>query len=153
MKIDWQESARKGRIASLSILGVLVAFFVWWYVASDYDYSALAGAYAFSRDGVTSKLVLKSDQTFHQEVTKDGRTSIANGTWHRSGEAGVNFSIEFLRVPGAKTFVEEFGKGYGSVEDNEFFGYFEKFLGLYPSLHLYRIGEPQGPVFHKQLFR
>ncbi|HZQ44449.1 MAG TPA: hypothetical protein VFA99_14435 [Acidobacteriaceae bacterium] len=153
MRTDRRQVERKARIASLSFFVALFAFWGWWYVASNYDYSALAGTYAFRGDGVTSKLVLKSDQTFHQQVTIDGRTSTADGTWHRSGEAGVNFSIEFLRVPGAKTFVEEFGKRYGSIEDNEFFGYFEKFLGIYPPLHLYRVGELQGPVFHKQLFR
>ncbi len=100
--------------------------------------------------GVTSKLVLKPDQTFHQELTKDGRTSTANGTWHRSGEASVNFSIEFLRIPGAKTFIEDFGQGYGSTEDNEFFGHFEKILGVYPVLKI--DPDPAGPTFHKVLF-
>jgi hypothetical protein len=139
-----------GTIAGTILVGWML-FVGWWWIASNYDYAALAGTYAFHGDGVTSKLVLRPDQTFHQEVTKDGRTSAADGTWHRSGEAGVNFSIEFLRVPGAKTFVEEFGKGDGSVEDNEFFGDFDKILGIYPTLKIN--ANPPGPTFHKVLFR
>ena len=142
---------RKARIASLSFFGVLFAFCIWWFFASNYDYSALAGTYAFYGEGVSSKLVLNEDQSFHQEVTRSGQTMTANGTWSRFGEAGVNFSIQFLRVPGAKTFVENFGKGYGSMEDNEFFGHFEKVLGLYPILKI--DGNPPEPTFHKVLFR
>ena len=132
-------------------LFAVVLFFGWWWIASNYDYSALAGTYSFSGQGVTSKLVLKSDQTFLQEVTQGGHTQTASGTWHRSGEAGVNFSIEFLRVPGAKMPVEEQGRGDGTIEDHEFYGHFNKFLGIYPSLHVN--GAPEGPVFHKKLFR
>ena len=141
---------KSARVAGLVLLG-LVIFLGWWASASNYDYSALAGTYAFHGQGVKSKLVLNADRTFHQEVTKNGQTQTANGTWHRSGEGGVDFSIEFLRVPGARTFLEEFGKGYGSIEDNEFYGHFEKILGIYPILKIN--ANPLGPTFHKVWFR
>ena len=153
MKIDWTEAGRKARIASLTFFGAVIAFWAWWFFAANYDYSMLAGTYVFRGQGVTSRLMLHSDRTFHQEVTQDGHTRTASGTWHRSGEAGVSFSIEFLRVPGGKTFVEEFGKGYGSIEDNVFFGHFEKILGVYPILKINNINaDPPGPTFHKVWF-
>jgi hypothetical protein len=143
---------RKARIASLSFFAVLFAFSVWWLFAANYDYSALAGTYVFRGDGVTSTLLLRKDATFHQTVQQNGQNRQADGQWRRIGEGGVNFSIEFLRVPGAQTFIEQQpGHGDGTVADNEFYGEFKKFLGIYPSLHL--DGEPHGPVFHKKLFR
>lgn len=152
MKIDWQETERKARIASLCFFGVLLAFFIWWFFASNYDYSALAGTYVFRGNGVTSTLLLRKDETFHQVVQQNGQVRQTDGRWRRIGEGGVNFSPEFLRVPGAHTFIEQQpGHGDGTIADSEFYGQFTKFLGLYPSLHL--DGEPQGPVFHKQLFR
>jgi hypothetical protein len=129
------------------VLMVLVLFFGWYLAATDYDYGALAGTYRFRGQGVSSKLVLRLDHTFYQEVTQGGHTITAQGTWRLFGEAHVNFSIEFLRVPGAETSIEEFGKGDGSIEDNEFFGHFEKILGIYPILKIN--ANPPGPTFHK----
>ncbi|HXS13700.1 MAG TPA: hypothetical protein VN734_13410 [Acidobacteriaceae bacterium] len=150
MRIDWRETGRKARIASLSFLTALVAFWVWWFFAAN---SALAGTYEFRGHGATSTLLLRKDATFHQILRQNGQTLQADGSWRRIGEGRVNFSPEFLRVPGAQTFIEEQpGRGGdGSVADNEFYGEFKKFLGIYPSLHL--DGDPDGPVFHKRLFR
>jgi hypothetical protein len=152
MRIDRREVERKARIASLSFFGVLFAFWIWWYFASNYNYGALAGTYVFRGEGVTSTLLLRKDATFHQTLQQKGLIHQADGRWERIGEGGVNFSPEFLRVPGAQTFIEQQpGHGDGTVADNEFYGEFEKFLGIYPSLHL--DPKPDGPVFHKQLFR
>jgi hypothetical protein len=134
--------------SSLALLISFVLLAGWWFIASNYDYDALAGTYVFHGDGVTSTLVLRKDTTFHQTNVAHGVKTQADGQWRRIGEGGVNFSSEFLRVPGAKDYLEELpGQGDGGPEDHQFFGDFSKFLGLYPSLEL-----RGGPVFHKRPF-
>jgi hypothetical protein len=132
------------------IVFVVLALFVGWYwVASDYDYAALAGTYTFSGNGASSALVLKSDRTF-QQLRYDGRVEQANGTWRRIGEGGVAFSAGFLRLPGATTALQEFPDS--SPDDpnaNIFYGHFEKVFGIYPELHLN--ANPPGPTYYKQL--
>jgi hypothetical protein len=128
------------------------ALLVGWYcIAANYDYAALAGAYSFRGDGVASKLLLHKDHSFHQEVVEKGEKKEADGTWHRVGEGGVSFSKEFLRLPGAKTFTEEFGMAYGNAEDSEFCGHFEKVGGVYPILKV-NANEP-GPTLYWKWFR
>ena len=152
MRIDWSKVERKARIASLSLFALLFLSPIWYFFAANYDYRWLAGTYVFRGQGVTSTLLLRKDTTFHQTVTQHGQIQQVEGHWRRIGEGGVNFSEEFLRVPGAQTFEEhQPGQGDGSAADHEFYGEFEKFLGIYPSLHL--DGQPNGPVFHKRLFR
>jgi hypothetical protein len=137
---------------SASVASLLLCALVGWYcIAADYSYAMLAGTYTFSGDGVRSKLLLKPDQTFHQEVWTSTTHESTSGTWRRVGEGGVSFSIEFLRIPGAKTFLEEFGPvGDGTEEDREFFGTFEKIGGVYPRL-LINANPPQ-VIFHRKLF-
>jgi hypothetical protein len=120
-------------------------------VASDYDYGALAGTYSFDENGVASTLVLRPDRSFHQEVVRRGQREVADGNWRRSGMAGVNFSREFLRLPGAKTFTEEFGMSYGNEDDSEFYGHFDKIVGIYPILNLN--ANPPGPTLYWKWFR
>jgi len=126
----------------LAICGVLllpVAFCLWWMVASDYDYAALAGTYVFDGKEETCTLYLRSDRTFVQELSQAGETRRSQGHWHRSGEAGVDFSSEFLRLSGE----EMNGRG-------EAYGWFQKVLGLFPTLDL--APSPGGPRLHKRLF-
>jgi hypothetical protein len=136
---------------AVSILVAFGLFAGWWVIASNYDYDALAGTYVFNDGGVSSTLQLNKDKTFHQEVIANNVRKEANGSWRRVGEGGVNFSIEFLKLPGSRTFFEEFGKGYGGIEDQEYFGHFEKILGVYPILKIN--ANPPGPTFHRVLFR
>src|ERR1039458_1820922 len=126
---------RSAKLAGGTFLAILL-FLGWYYVAANYDYGALAGTYSFHGDDVSSTLLLRSDRSFHQEVLERGQRKVADGSWRRIGEGGVNFSKEFLRIPGAKTFTEEFGESYGNEDDSEFYGNFEKIAGLYPILNL-----------------
>jgi hypothetical protein len=133
------------------ILLPVVLFFGWWYVASNYDYSALAGTYTFRQHDVKVTLTLRRDRTFHQELKTQSGSQRADGTWRRIGAGGVVFSLGFLRVPGAKDYREEFpDRTYGTPEDEEYFGHFEKVLGLYTILKLNP--DPLGPTLYRRIF-
>ena len=87
-------------ILSGSLFLLILSFVVWYVVASDYGDSVATGIYYFDQNGQTSTLALKRDHIFQQELSHEGKVERATGTWHRSGEGGINFSKEFLLVPG-----------------------------------------------------
>jgi hypothetical protein len=58
---------------ALGILLSIILFWVWYSVAADYGYSAVAGTYTLQQSGETSTLVLRPDRSFLQEVTRAGR--------------------------------------------------------------------------------
>ena len=122
------------------VLLLILLFWVWYMVAADYGYRALAGTYVLSRSGETCTLYLRSDRTFVQELNRSGNVEKAQGRWRRYGEAHVSFSPEFIKVPGQET-----------NADGEAHGHFDKALGLLPSFTLAPI--PGGPTFHRRLFR
>ena len=122
---------------------VLILAFLWcWYmVAADYSYRAVSGTYIFHGDGESSTLVLRQDQSFQQDLNRDGRIEHVRGTWRRIGEGGVVFSREFLKVKGQE--VRSDGQADGEIE--------KRFAGFIPSIRF----EPQfsGPTFNRRLFR
>ncbi|MDQ2923956.1 MAG: hypothetical protein M3R43_00080 [Acidobacteriota bacterium] len=139
---------------TFAITFAILALFVAWYsIAANYDYRALADTYLFRGNDETSTLFLKSDGTFQQQFSHDGRVEHATGTWHRSGMAGASFSIGFLRVPGVRTYLENFPDHLdgNADDDNAYYGRFEKVLGVYPLLRMN--ANPPGPTFHKTFFR
>ena len=140
----------RGLKAAAVLIGVFAAFWLWYCIAANYDYDALAGTYTFKGQGVSCKLLLRADQTFHEEVTEAGKTRFADGAWHRSGMSGVDFSLQFIRLPGEKTFVEDHGQGEGGPADLQFYGHFKKVLGIYTELTLNTIYP--GPVLYKNPF-
>jgi len=141
---------RSARAAGITLL-IVAALMCWYVIATGYDYADLAGTYTFSGNGQSSTLVLNSNRTFQQELRHDGKVDHATGIWNRIGEGGVNFSLGFLRIPGAKQYREEFPDHvYGTPEDDEYYGHFEKVLGVYPILKLN--ANPPGPTLHKRLF-
>ena len=126
------------------VVGVLVlvagAFVGWYSIAANYDYGALSGAYTLSQNGEKCTLYLRPDQTFTQELNRGGVAQEAQGRWRRYGQAHVSFSGEFLKVAGQE--LNASGESHGQ---------FDKTLGLFPSLTLAPL--PDGPTFHKKLFR
>jgi hypothetical protein len=126
------------------VVGVLVlvagAFVGWYSIAANYDYGALSGTYTLSQNGEKCTLHLRPDQTFTQEVESGGVAQEAQGRWRRYGQAHVSFSGEFLKVAGQE--LNASGESHGQ---------FDKTLGLFPSLTLAPL--PDGPTFHKKLFR
>jgi hypothetical protein len=110
----------------LGAVVVVIAFALAWFViASDYGDGVTSGTYHLARNGETSILTLNPDHTFKQELNRLGKVQHASGNWHRSGEAGVSFSKEFLEISG-----QEFGA------DGVAYGHIEKKLGLLVSLRL-----------------
>lgn len=127
------------RRLALGILLSIIAFWVWWAVAFNYGYGALAGTYVFHGNGETCTLYLRLDRTFVQELSRSGEIQKSQGSWHRYGESHVSFSNEFLKLSG-----EEMNA------DGQAHGQFEKTLGIFPALVLAPL--PNGPKFHKKLF-
>jgi hypothetical protein len=126
------------------LLGVVLlasGFWCWYMMAADYGYRAVSGTYIFSGDGDSSTLVLRQDQSFQQELNRDGKVDRARGTWRRVGEGGVVFSKEFLKVRGQE--VRSDGQADGEIE--------KRFAGFFPSIRF----EPQfsGPRFNRRLFQ
>jgi hypothetical protein len=121
------------------ILFFIVIFCLWYRIAADYDYGALAGTYVFQGKGETCTLHLRADRTFDEELSRGARVQKSQGLWHRSGEAGVEFSNEFVKLSGEEI------NGQGEAH-----GYFNKSFGIFPTLTL--APEQGGPKFHKKLF-
>jgi hypothetical protein len=124
----------------LWILFAIVLFCAWWYVAFNYGYSALTGTYVFHRSGEVCTLYLRPDRTFVQELSRSGESQKSQGHWHRYGESHVSFSNEFLKLSGEE--MNAAGEAHGE---------FGKTLGIFPFLVLAPL--PDGPRFHKKLFR
>jgi len=120
---------------------ILAFLWCWYMVAADYSYSAVSGTYMFHDDGESSTLVLRRDQSFQQDLNRDGKMAHVRGTWRRIGEGGVVFSKEFLKVKGQE--VRSDGQADGEIE--------KRFPGFFPSIRF----EPQfnGPRFTRRLFQ
>ncbi|WP_213804817.1 hypothetical protein [Granulicella sp. dw_53] len=123
------------------VLMLLVSAFVGWYsIAANYDYGALSGTYTINRNGEQCTLHLRPDQTFTEELKREGvAQQKAEGRWRRYGQAHVSFSGEFLKVSGQE--LNASGEAHGQ---------FDKALGLFLSLTLAPL--PDGPTFRKKLF-
>jgi hypothetical protein len=132
---------RRVLIKAVAAPVLFVAVFCLWYsIASNYDYGALAGTYRFYGEGEKCILYLHADHTFQQEVTRSVETRKSQGTWHRYGESHVSFSGEFQVLPGEN--LNQSGEAHGQ---------FEKVMGLFPTLVLAPL--PDGPRFRRQILR
>lgn len=101
---------------SCGIFLAIALFFLWYSVAADYGYKAVSGTYTFASNEERSTLVLKSDRSFQQELSKHGKVERATGTWRRIGESGVAFSKEFLILSGQEPGAD--GTAYGEFHKN-----------------------------------
>ena len=118
----------------------IILFCAWWYVAFNNDYGALAGTYVFEGNGEKCILYLRQDRTFAQEFHRSGELHKSEGHWHRYGVSHVSFSNEFLKLSGEE--MNAAGEAHGE---------FGKTLGIFTYLVLAPL--PNGPQFHKKLFR
>lgn len=123
------------------VIIVLIALFAVWYsIAANYDYSALAGTYTLKANGETCTLQLHPDGTFVEELGRSGEVQKSEGRWDRYGESHVSFSSEFLKLSGEE--LNAAGQAHGE---------FEKRLGIFPALVLAPV--PDGPTLHRKLLR
>jgi hypothetical protein len=67
------------RVSGGLLLLILVSW-VWYSVAANYDYGAVAGTYSLRRTGEASTLVLKEDRSFQQELIRRGKIERAKGS-------------------------------------------------------------------------
>lgn len=134
-------AVKKFSRAGLLLLITILLFWVWYWRAADYTSNAIAGTYRYAGNGETSTLVLKRDQTFQQELNRGGTSEHAQGTWHRFGESGVDFSKEFVPVAAVKA--ESDGYTRGEVR--------KVFLELVPVIVL-GPDRDNGPTFHRSFF-
>lgn len=139
-------------IAIAGPVSCVVLFWGWYYIAANYDYSALSGTYTAQENSVACVLTLKADATFSEERNNQGKIQHATGTWCRVGEGGVTFSPEFLRLPGQRSYADLPGSDASKHPETppEFSGHFEKILTVYPELMLER--QPNDIVLHRKLF-
>jgi hypothetical protein len=99
----------------IGALVLLVICLVLWYaVASDYGDGVASGTYHFARGDERSTLTLKPDHSFQQELNRQGQAERSEGTWRRSGMAGIEFSKEFLRVSGQE--IHSDGTAFGEMQ-------------------------------------
>src|ERR1039457_2580251 len=109
--------------AICGVLLFIVLFCLWWCVASDNGYGALAGTYLFRGNGERCLLYLGSDRTFRQELSRAGEVKRSQGQWRRYGQAHVSFSHEFMRMAGEE--LNASGEAHGE---------FDRVFGLFPIL-------------------
>jgi len=106
----------------------------------DFSDWKVAGKYVSDSSAVRNSLRLKPDHSFEQEMTINGQTTRANGTWRRFGRAGVAFSNSFL------------GASPAAVVDNNVYGTLDSTFGFI-TLILDSRYDTTPARFHKQLFR
>jgi hypothetical protein len=111
----------------------------WYWEGENFSDGAVSGTYTFQLNGEKSILVLTPDHRFQQELDGPGAVRRAEGSWRVSGEGHIAFSSEFLKVSGEE--MSPAGQAYGQIEN--WFGIVS--ITLAPN--------PDGPRFHKKLFR
>jgi hypothetical protein len=117
----------------------LFTFVVWYVEADNFNDEKISGTYTFHSNSVASTLVLKSDHGFWQQLYDGEGVKRAEGSWRVSGEGHIEFSPEFLSVPGQD--MSFGGQAYGQINNT---------LGL---VSITLAPNQNGPNFRKKLFK
>jgi len=125
-------------VAVILLLTVVLCLF-WYWEGENFSDGAVCGTYTLRQNGEVVTLVLTPDHRFQQELDGPGAVRRAEGSWRVSGEGHIAFSSEFLKVSGEE--MSPAGQAYGQIEN--WFGIVS--ITLAPN--------PDGPRFHKKLFR
>jgi len=125
-------------VAVILLLTVVLGLF-WYWEGENFSDGAVCGTYTLRQNGEVVTLVLTPDHRFQQELDGPGAVRRAEGSWRVSGEGHIAFSSEFLKVSGEE--MSPAGQAYGQIEN--WFGIVS--ITLAPN--------PDGPRFHKKLFR
>ena len=121
---------------------LLVGLFAigWWWMGWDFSDWKVAGKYVSDSSTGHNSIRLKPDHSFEQEMTVDGQTKHASGSWRRFGQAGVAFSNSFL------------GASPAAIADNNVYGMLDSTFG-FVTLTLNPRYDTTSTRFRKQLFR
>jgi hypothetical protein len=127
--------------ASIGVILLLVAALglFWYSEGGNFSDHAVSGTYILQLNDEVSTLVLRPDHSFQQSLDRPGSTRRADGNWRISGEGHIAFSAEFIAVSGEE--MSATGQAYGQVEN---------WFGL---MSIVLAPNPNGPRFHKRLFR
>jgi len=132
------------RMTVLAWLGVIFLFTIvigvfWYWEGENFSVGTVSGTYDLKLSEEASTLVLRPDHSFQQELDSAGIVRRVEGSWRISGEGHIAFSREFLQLSGEE--MSPAGQAYGQIEN--WFGLVS--ITLAPN--------PNGPRFHKRLFR
>ena len=131
---------RTGWLVGCGAILCTAVFWAWYVWLADYGYPAVAGTYTYQGANQKVMLVLFRNRVFHEELTTGDRTERSRGSWERSGEAGVAFSPEFLKLQGQRR-----------AADGHVWGQVRKTLGgLHQSIVFPREDGEDGPVLKKR---
>lgn len=97
-----------------SLIAVFACFVTWFVLASDYGDHVYIGEYHLFNRLERSRLVLRPNHTFFQELIRDSSKQTAEGTWRSSGLGGIAFSKELLVVSGQDLAGD--GTAYGDIK-------------------------------------
>jgi hypothetical protein len=92
----------KNRSRIILTVALIVAAGTWLVAATDYGDRVAVGTYRLSQNGEDSKLVLRTNHTFYQDLRRQSGYQSVEGSWHHLGEGGVAFSKEFLPLAGVE---------------------------------------------------
>ena len=135
--MKWTVAKRIGFVILLPIL----IFWVWYSIAADYGYTVVYGTYSLDNGSEKSTLVLSSNRRFQEEVIRGEKSERAEGSWRRIGQGGIVFSKEFLKLAGQE--LRPTGEADAEVH--------KRYFGLLPWIQF--DPDPEGPSYHKRLFR
>jgi hypothetical protein len=132
------------RMTVVGWLGVIFLFTIvigvfWYWEGENFSVGTVSGTYDLKLSEEASTLVLRPDHSFQQELDSAGIVRRVEGSWRISGEGHIAFSREFLQLSGEE--MSPAGQAYGQIEN--WFGLVS--ITLAPN--------PNGPRFHKRLFR
>jgi hypothetical protein len=144
-KIDKSAIFEREKIKMVVLaLGVILLLVVaiptfWYWEGENFSDGTVSGTYFLQLNGESSTLVLRPDHSFQQELDSAGTVKRVEGNWRVFGEGHIAFSPEFLKVSGEELSPAE--QVYGQIQN--WFGLVS--ITLAPN--------PNGPTFHKELFR
>jgi hypothetical protein len=114
-------------LAGAILLALLILCF--WYVKAESIFDKdVPGTYAFHQGQIAVLLTITPDHRFQEEVRTADRVARAEGTWHIFGEGRIEFSKEFIVLPGQEICYEN--PSCGSISNS--FGFMSIRLGLNP---------------------
>ena len=118
------------------ILGVCAVR--WFWIAFDYDDSALTGRYSYSHESTACTVDIFPNFRYRESILVEGKRVESEGVWDRAGESGIIFVTGFQQLPGQT-----------KMSSGGSYGYFHRRWNLMMELTLQ--GNPGNFIFSKKL--